>query len=166
MIRYLSFYAVLIGVLFQVAPSIAGDTVLGGLMVHQPWARASIGQSKAGAAYLTVMNSGSESDKLIAAEGTVAKKVELHGHQMDDGVMKMRPVEAIEVAPGEPTVLKPGGLHVMLMGLKAPLVEGESFHLTLVFEKAGRIEVEVAIQKATDMEPNSDHGAMEHKPNS
>lgn len=166
MIRYLSFYAVLIGVLFQVAPSIAGDTVLGGLMVHQPWARASIGQSKAGAAYLTVTNSGSESDKLIAAEGTVAKKVELHGHQMDDGVMKMRPVEAIEVAPGEPTVLKPGGLHVMLMGLKAPLVEGESFHLTLVFEKAGRIEVEVAIQKATDMEPNSDHGAMEHKPNS
>lgn len=169
MIRYLSFYAVLIGVLFQVAPSIAGDIKVGELMVQQPWARASIGQSKAGAAYLTVMNQGSEPDRLVAAEGTVANKVELHAHQMDDGVMKMRRVEAIEVAPGEPTVLKPGGLHVMLMGLKAPLVEGERFPLTLVFEKAGRIEVEVTIQKATDMEPHSGHGghgAMEKKTDS
>jgi copper(I)-binding protein len=71
--------------------------------------------------------------------------------------MKMRPVKAIEVAPGEPAVLKPGGLHVMLMGLKAPLVKGQSFPLTLVFEKAGKIEIEVPIGEATAMDHQMDH---------
>jgi copper(I)-binding protein len=80
---------------------------------------------------------------------------------MEDGVMKMRPVEAIEVAPGEPTVLGPGGLHIMMMGLKAPLVEGERFPVTLVFERAGEATVHVVVDKATSMhgpsQQRSDH---------
>jgi copper(I)-binding protein len=71
----------------------------------------------------------------------------------------MRPVEAIEVTPGAPIVLQPGGLHVMLIGLKAPLKEGERFPLTLTFERAGTIEVEVVVEKLGAMGP--DH--MDHQ---
>ncbi len=157
MLRFLSLPAALLATALLSNLAAASDYNLGDLAIHKPWARASIGQAQAGAAYLTVMNKGSVPDRLIAAEGTVANRVELHTHMMEGGVMKMRPVKAIEVAPGEPAVLKPGGLHVMLMGLKAPLVKGESFPLTLVFEKAGRIEIEVPIGEATAMEHQIDH---------
>ena len=163
MLRYLSLAAALLVTALLSNLAAAADYTLGDLTIHKPWARASIGQAQAGAAYLTVMNKGSLPDRLIAAEGTVANRVELHTHMMDGGVMRMRPVKAIEVAPGEPAVLKPGGLHVMLMGLKAPLVKGESFPLTLVFEKAGRIEVEVPIGEGMAMEHRMDHGKSHKK---
>ncbi len=163
MLRYLSLAAALLVTALLSNLAAAADYTLGDLTIHKPWARASIGQAQAGAAYLTVMNKGSLPDRLIAAEGTVANRVELHTHMMDGGVMRMRPVKAIEVAPGEPAVLKPGGLHVMLMGLKAPLVKGESFPLTLVFEKAGRIEVDVPICEGTAMEHRMDHGKSHKK---
>ncbi len=137
------------------APAFAGDSRLGDLVVSDPWARATIGQAKAGAAYLTVANNGAAADRLVAVETPAAKRSELHGHTMDGGVMRMRPVEAIELAPGAPVVLRPGGLHVMLMGLKAPLEEGARFPLTLIFEKAGRLEVEVPVKGATAMGPAS-----------
>ncbi len=136
-------------------PALAGDSRLGDLVVSEPWARATIGQVKAGAAYLTVTNNGAAADRLVAVETPAAKRSELHGHTMDGGVMRMRPVEAIELAPGAPVVLRPGGLHVMLMGLKAPLEEGGRLPLTLIFEKAGRLEVEVPVKGATAMGPAS-----------
>ena len=136
----------------------AHDYKLGDIVVDHPWARASIGAAKAGAAYVMLQNLGSEPDRLIAAETGVAKRAELHTHTMQDGVMKMRKLEAIEVAPGEPTLLSPGGLHIMLMGLKVPLVEGETFSLTLTFEKAGPIEIEVVIDSATALDPHRDSG--------
>ena len=156
MLRYLSLPAALLVTALLSNLATAADYTLGDLAIHKPWARASIGQAQAGAAYVTVMNKGSLPDRLIAAEGEVANRVELHTHMMEDGVMKMRPVKAIEVAPGEPAVLKPGGLHIMLMGLKAPLVQGQSFPLTLVFEKAGRVEIEIPIGEATAMEHQMD----------
>lgn len=127
----------------------AHEYKLGDLLVDHPWARASIGQAPNGAAYMTITTEGQETDRLVGVESDAANRVELHTHLMDNGVMKMRPVEAIEIAPGEPTLLQPGGLHVMLMGLKAPLRLGESFPMTLVFERAGRVEVEVKIEEAT-----------------
>ena len=135
----------------------AHEFKLGDLMVDHPWARASIGKAKAGAAYLTIVNGGSEPDRLIAVETPAAKRAELHTHIMENGVMKMRPLTAVEVAPGEPTVFQPGGLHVMLMGLKAPLAEGETFPLTLSFEKAGKIEITVKIEAPASMEPTMEH---------
>ena len=141
----------------------AHEYKLGDLLVDHPWARASIGQAPNGAAYMTITTEGQETDRLLGVESDAAKRVELHTHLMDDGVMKMRPVEAIEIAPGEPTLLQPGGLHVMLMGLKAPLRLGESFLMTLVFERAGRVEVEVKIEEATKTTPSAgedhDHGS-------
>lgn len=136
-------------------PASAGDFRLGDLVVSDPWARATIGLAKAGAAYFTVANNGAATDRLVAVETSAADRSALHGHTMDGGVMRMRPVEAIELAPGAPVVLRPGGLHVMLMGLKAPLKEGGRFPLTLIFEKAGRLEVEVRIEGATAMGPAS-----------
>lgn len=137
--------------LFGLAMLGSDRTLASDILVQQPWARASIGAAKAGAAYLTVINQGGESDHLIAVEAAVAKRVELHAHLVEQGVMKMRQVEVVEVAPGEPVILKPGGLHVMFMGLKAPLVEGARFPLTLVFERAGRIETEVLVLQPTAM---------------
>ena len=127
----------------------ADDYKVGDLVIGQPWARASIGKVPNGAAYMTIAIQGAEADRLIAAESMVARRVELHTHMMDGNVMRMRPVAAIEIAPGEPTLLQPGGLHVMLIGLKSPLAEGERFPLTLVFERAGRVDVDVSILSAT-----------------
>ena len=136
-----------------IGPAMAHDYKVGSLEITHPWARASIGQAKAGAVYVVVSNEGIETDRLISASTDVAKKAALHTHKMEDGIMKMRPLKAIEIAPGEPMVLEPGGLHIMLMGLKTPLVEGKSFPLILTFEKAGSIEIDVKIQEATEMAP-------------
>lgn len=122
----------------------AHDYTLGPLTIDHPWARASVAAN--GAAYMTISTSGPEPDELVAAASPVAGKVELHTHVMEGDVMRMRPVKAIDVNVGEPAVLRPGGLHVMLIGLKAPLQEGETFPLTLRFERAGEITVDVAVQ--------------------
>lgn len=136
----------------------AADFTLGELRVERPWARASaIRSAKAGAAYFTLVNLGAEPDRLIGAATPRAGKAGLHNHVMDQGVMKMLPVAAIEVSPGAPIVLEPGGLHVMLMGLTAPLEEGATFPLTLIFENAGAVEIEVTIQGPAAMQPGMTH---------
>jgi copper(I)-binding protein len=134
------------------------------VMVQNPWARASVGRN--GAAFMTVANTGTSDDRLVAAKGNVARRVELHTHLMEGNVMKMRQVDAIPVPAGRSVTLKPGGLHVMMIGLEKKLVEGESFPLTLVFEKAGEITVTVPIGKIGAMGPDSGasmgHGGMGH----
>lgn len=120
-------------------------TRLGDLTILAPWARASAGAGKTGAAYLTVVNHGTVADRLVAVRTDRAARAALHTHEMAEGVMKMRPIEAVSIAPGGRAELKPGGDHVMLMGLHAPLEEGEAFALELVFEKAGRATVTVRV---------------------
>jgi hypothetical protein len=122
----------------------AADYTVGPLTIEQPWARASVAAN--GAAYMTISTAGSEADQLVAATSPVADKVELHTHIVEGDVMRMRPVKAIDVNIGEPAVLKPGGLHVMLIGLKGPLKQGERFPLTLTFEKAGSVTVDVDVE--------------------
>ncbi len=145
-------------VLAGVSGMAAADVAAGELRVERPWARASATEgAKAGAAYFTLVNLGAEADRLIGVATPLARKAGLHNIVMDQGVMKMVPVAAIEISPGEPAVLRPGGLHVMLMGLKAPLIEGESFPLTLTFENAGSIEIEVMIQGPAAMRSGMMH---------
>jgi copper(I)-binding protein len=110
------------------------------------WARASSG--KTGAIYLTINNAGPTDDQLLSAATAVADKVQLHTEINDNGVMKMRPVAAIDVKAHGQTILAPGGLHIMLIGLKHPLKEGDNFPLTLTFEKAGKLDVTVAVETA------------------
>lgn len=134
------------------APAKAAD-----LAVEQPWARATPGRAPTGAAYLTLVNRGKDDDRLLGAASPVAAKAELHGHQTATGhaghVMEMRPVAEVQVKAGQTVVFKPDSLHVMLVGLKAPLKEGERFPLTLRFAKAGEIQVEVPVGRAGAMAP-------------
>ncbi|MDH3472584.1 MAG: copper chaperone PCu(A)C [Rhodospirillales bacterium] len=136
-----------------VSTGIPGAVAAGELAVTGAWARASLGTAKSGAVYLTVENRGAAADRLIAAETPAASRAALHTHIMEEGVMKMRPVEGgIEIPAGGSAVLAPGGLHVMLMGLAAPLEEGARFPLTLTFEQAGPVTVEVLVRPATAMD--------------
>ncbi len=135
------------GMLLFAHPSLAQDMKHGGIMVEEAWARASAGPAKAGAAYLTLSTMGHDVDRLVEVKSDLANRTELHNHIMEGSVMKMVRVEGgIEVAPGTPTVLQPGGLHVMFMGLKKPFIEGEKLPLTLIFEKAGEVNVEFVVQ--------------------
>lgn len=138
------------------ADQAAGDTRLGDLTIRGPWARASIGKARAGVAYLTIVNHGDAPERLIGVEGDVARRPSLHGHAMVDGIMRMRPVEAVELPAGASVRFQPGGLHIMLMGLEGPLIEGERMSLTLHFQTAGRIAVEIPIKSATAMDGGGD----------
>jgi len=104
-------------------PALADDYKIGELEIDQPWARATPGGVKNGAAYLTLRNGGQNLDRLIAVESTAAKRVGLHNSVEENGVMKMRSLEAIDVPPDGTAMLAPGGMHIMLMGLNAPMVE-------------------------------------------
>ncbi|WP_372399182.1 copper chaperone PCu(A)C [Azospirillum sp. HJ39] len=128
----------------------------GPIEIGHPWARATATAAPNGGAYLSLTNGGTAEDRLLAASTPVAEKAELHTHLNENGVMKMREVPAIAVPPGETVKLAPGGLHVMLLGLKQPLVKGSNFPLTLRFEKAGNVDVEVAVQAAGESKP--EHG--------
>ena len=119
------------------------------IAVDHPWARAS--NAKTGAVYMSIKNTGPADDRLLAAASPVADQLQLHIEINDNGVMKMRPVPAIDVKANSEATLKPGGMHVMLIGLKQPLKEGQSFPLTLTFEKAGKIDVTVVVEKAGSM---------------
>lgn len=116
------------------------------LTARDAWARATAPGAPAGAAFMVIENRADAGDALVSADAGVADSVELHTHTMDAGVMKMRKVERIAIPAKGETALKPGGLHVMFIGLKAPLVEGQSFNLGLTFEKAGRIVVPVTVR--------------------
>ena len=133
-----------------ISQTLAHDHRVGELHIDHPWARATAPQQQNGAAYFTVTNHGNTADRLVAAASPVAATVELHTHAVDsEGVMRMREVQSIEVPAGEAAALRPGGLHIMLIGLENRLVEGEAFPLTLVFEAAGEIEVEVQVEAVT-----------------
>jgi periplasmic copper chaperone A len=125
--------------------------------VKDAWARATPGKAENGAAYLTIVSPAS--DRLTGVSTPIAKQAELHNMTMDGGVMKMRPLADVDLPANQPVTLKPGGVHIMLMGLNRPLKPGDSFALTLSFEKAGKREVTVAVGKPGAMGPEGHSGA-------
>lgn len=127
-----------------------------GTAVSHPWVRATPGGAKITAAFMEIKSEAG--DKLLSAKSDVAGRVEVHTHIMEGDVMKMRRVDALEVAKGASRVLKPMGDHIMLMDLKGPLKEGDLVKLTLTFEKAGDIEVEATVEAPGAMGP---HGMSE-----
>jgi periplasmic copper chaperone A len=117
------------------------------IAVEQPWARATPAGAMSGAAYMTLANKTSAADSLTGASSDAAAKVQIHEMKVVNGVMQMREVAGGLAIPANGSVtLKPGGYHVMLIGLKKPLVAGQSFPLTLTFAKAGNISVTVPVQ--------------------
>jgi len=142
--RHLVRCALAFAALAFAAAAQAQEYKLGDLLVVHPHARPSAG--KTGAAYFTVESKGA-ADRLVSAASPAADKAELHSMTMEGSIMRMRPVEGIDVPAGGKAVLRSGGLHVMLFGLKAPLKEGDKFPLTLAFAKSGKVEIEVVVEK-------------------
>jgi copper(I)-binding protein len=128
-------------------PAFALDYRLGAIEIGQPWARATPPTAESGGGFLVITNTGATPDRLIAVKSPAADKVEIHEMKMDGNIMRMREVEkGIEIPPGATVELKPGGFHVMFMGLKAPFAKDAKVPLTLVFEKAGSIDVDLMVQ--------------------
>lgn len=116
-----------------------------GISVSQAWVRPTIGEGRITAAYLKIQNIGDDADVLRGASSPKAARVEIHETEMtDEGVMKMRPLgDGLAIPAGESVTLKPGGTHIMVMGLDGALAKGASLPLTLDFEKAGAVEISV-----------------------
>lgn len=129
--------------------------------IADAWARPTVQGQNAGGGYLRIDNKGGAADRLLAASADVSASVELHTMTMEGDVMRMRRVDGIDVPAGQVVELKPGGLHVMFMGLKAPLRTGTSFPLTLKFEKAGEVKttVQVAPRASNEAGGHGGHGA-------
>src|SRR5882757_3286659 len=127
-------------------PAFALDYKLGAIEIGHPWSRATPPTAESGGGFLAITNTGTTPDRLIAVKSPAADKVEIHEMKMDGNVMRMRELEqGIEIAPGATIDLKPGGFHIMFMGLKAPFAKDTKVPLTLVFEKAGSIAVELPV---------------------
>jgi periplasmic copper chaperone A len=124
------------------------------IMAMHVWAPPSLAGARNGAAYLTLMNHGSEPERLLAISTPVAEAAEIHREEMTDGIMRMRPAGPLSLAPGESVTLAPGGLHVMLLRLKRPLTPGESFPLTLSFDHGGAMTVDATVENGG---PRAEH---------
>jgi periplasmic copper chaperone A len=123
-----------------------------GIKVDQAWARATPGNAKSAAIYLTVTNTGTTPDTLEGAVSTpAAEHADLHEMKMSNNVMEMRPVKSLTIDPGKSIVLQPGGYHIMLTGLKGPLKEGQTVPLTLTFDHAGTQQVTASVAKVGAM---------------
>lgn len=138
------------------APVLAGSNI----MIQDAYARVASKAAKAGAAFLEIHNMGDQDDRLISVSSEVSVRTELHTHQdQGDGVMKMMHVEeGFEIKAGESHVLARGGDHVMFMGLNQSLGHGDLVQVTLTFEKAGDILVQIPV----DLERKATHGQMDH----
>ena len=142
----------------------AGGARAGDIEVKAPWSRATVPGASVAAGYLAIENKGAEADRLTGATTAAAEKVEIHEMSMEGDIMKMRAVpEGVEIRPGETVTLKPGGVHLMLIGLKQRLLPGATVPVTLSFARAGQIAVVLPVHSvgamapapATDSEPPS-----------
>ena len=140
-----TFSAGLIAGLFLASGSHAADYRAGDIQVDKPWARATVPGQQAGGGFLKLENKGA-ADRLLSASADVSQTVELHTMAMEGNVMRMRQVDGIDLPAGKAVELKPGGYHVMFIGLKAPLKAGDSFPVKLRFEKAGELTVQMKVE--------------------
>jgi periplasmic copper chaperone A len=138
--------AAAVGVLLMLSPASAQDYTVGKLKIGHPWARATPKGASVGGGYMTITNTGSTPDRLVGGSTDVASRFEVHEMKMDNGVMKMRPVNGgLEIKPGQTVTLDPSGYHVMFIGLKHQLMQGQQFKGTLEFAKAGKVDVEFSV---------------------
>jgi copper(I)-binding protein len=145
----LLFRSIVAAALFVAAPAFAHDFSKGSLHVAHPWSRATPKGASVGAGYLEIENKGSVSDRFLSVKvsADIAGRTEIHEMAVTDGVMRMRPLaRGVELSAGKTTKFEPGGLHVMFMNLKRSLEKGQRIKATLVFEKAGELEVEFAVE--------------------
>jgi periplasmic copper chaperone A len=149
-----------IAALVAVASPVFAQGTTPSVSVGQPYARATPAGAATGAVYMTLVNKAKTADRLTAASSDIADRLQIHEMAVVNGVMQMRQLEnGLPIPAGGSVVLKPGGFHVMLIGLKKPLTAGDTFPLTLTFEKAGNISVNVPVQ-AMDAAPDKKGSGM------
>ena len=141
-----------LGILVALATALSSsaqayDYKVGAIEIDRPWSRAVPKGATVAAGYLTIRNTGSEPDRLVSGSTPVARKFEVHEMSMDNGVMRMRPVpDGVVIKPGETVELKPQSFHIMMTGLKQPIEKGKPFKGSLVFEKAGAVEIDFTVE--------------------
>jgi hypothetical protein len=126
---------------------VAAPALADKLTVTEAWARTTPPGATMGVVYFSLHNGSGKPDRLLKLRTPVAASASVHRSEIVDGMARMREVSVLHVAPGEKVEFAPGGLHVMLMGLKGPLKEGQVFELELVFEVAGPRKVKVAVRR-------------------
>jgi len=131
-------------VLVLAASVASGAAQAQGIQVVDAWSRPTPPGIDVGVAYFTIRNAG-KSDRLLRVSSPVAKRAELHVSSMKGGIMRMEPLSAVVIGSGGSASFEPNGRHVMLVGLKRPLKQGDAFPLFLTFAKAGRVEVQVRV---------------------
>ena len=154
--RFFSFAAVIFATLSMLSSAFAGE-----IAVTSAWTRATLPGAKVAGGFAMITNSGRTNDRLVGVSSPVAAKAELHSMNMVDDVMVMRPMDGGLVIPaGGSAELKPGGNHLMLMGLSEALKEGEKVPVTLNFESGGEIRIEMMVMPANAKEMK--HGGHKH----
>lgn len=132
------------------------------IKITDPWARATVGSQKSSGAFMQIENTGKEDDVLLWATTNEARNTELHTMKMQDGIMTMTAIKRLAIPAGKTTVLASGGHHIMFFDLKHPLKAQEKFQLTLVFEKAGSVKVQVQVQPVTFDPKKPEMEGMKH----
>jgi copper(I)-binding protein len=146
----------LIAVALTVCATLVGahDYTRGGLFIDHPWTRPTPQGIKVGAGYFVIRNRGKSPDRLVSASSPIAGKVEIHQTSIKDGVATMSEVSGgLQIAPGKSLEFKPRSFHLMLHDLKQPLKQGDKFPATLVFDKAGAIDVQFQVEAMSTTAP-------------
>ena len=152
-------FALFASVLVTGQPVLANEIMFGPLQF-----RATVGSMQSSAAYVSITNHGKMADRLVGVTSNLARKTELHKMEMDNGVMKMRQVEGgIDLLAGKTIHLAPGGYHVMLIGLNAPLTADSIFEITLVFQNAGEKTLKGMAMLPADLDAVDALKAHKHK---
>ncbi|HUF81334.1 MAG TPA: copper chaperone PCu(A)C [Burkholderiales bacterium] len=126
----------------------------GDLQVRHPWARATPPGARVAAGYLEIRNSGKAPDRVTGAGTSAAERVELHVLVRDGDVMKMRELQSFEVPARQRLLLEPGGSHLMIVGLRKPFAKGDRIPITLRFERAGELKIELEVQSGDARRPH------------
>jgi copper(I)-binding protein len=142
--------------------ALAAENAAQAVKVGKSFVRAVPPGQKVSAAFMALNNTSKQDLKVISANSNVAQVVELHTHSHEDGMMKMRKIPAIDLPAGKTTILQPGGLHVMLIGLKKDLVPGQAVPVTLTFNDGSKKEIEIPVMQMTQMGGGMRMGNMQH----
>ncbi|MCW9045213.1 MAG: copper chaperone PCu(A)C [Alphaproteobacteria bacterium] len=134
-----------IAIMFFAFPSWAISYTSGNIVVSDPFARATAGPARVGGAFLKIHNNGNQTEHLVAIVSSISDQASIHQSLEVNGIMKMRPIDSLEIPPGETVVLKPGSYHVMFMGLKGRLKKGTSFPIRVVFKSGARVNINVPV---------------------
>lgn len=136
-----------LSLIFDMAGCATRDDVRkGDVVIERAWARASAGRTATGVVYVRLSNRGATPEQLIAVATPIAAEAAVHQTTREHGMMSMRKVKSVELPAKQVVLLEPGGLHIMLMRLSSPLVEGETFPMTLTFKRAGRMAIQVEVR--------------------